>query len=92
MIRRESINDLLARDLFLAIDRWRRNANVSAGDDWLRMMIPMNMRRPSDALMPAADVVSTVFLDRRPRDFANPGSLLRAKFQLENERRKREGP
>jgi hypothetical protein len=43
----------------------------------LRMMVPMNLRREGDEHMPAADVVSCVFLDRRGRDFTDADRLLR---------------
>jgi hypothetical protein len=69
-------NDLLARDLFLALAEWRSRQN--AGDDqWLRMMVPMNLRRAEDRFLPAAGVVSSVFLDRRGPDFADADRLLR---------------
>ncbi len=70
-------NDLLARDLFLALAQWRRRQNVADDGRWLRMMIPMNLRTDADRLLPAADVVSSVFLDRRGPDFDDPDRLLR---------------
>ena len=70
-------NDLLARDLFLTLADWRLQRNVREDDDWLRMMVPINLRTPADRLLPAADVVSTVFLDRRTSDSADPDRLLR---------------
>ena len=51
--------------------------NVADDGQWLRMMIPMNLRTAADRLLPAADVVSSVFLDRRGPDFADPDRLLR---------------
>jgi hypothetical protein len=75
--RREvTTNDLLACDFFLALAEWRARQNA-ADDGWLRMMVPVSLRRESDAPMPAANVVSTVFLDRRGSDFADAGDLLR---------------
>jgi hypothetical protein len=73
-----SSNDILARDLFLALAEWRSRQNVPDDDNWLRMMIPMNLRTTDDRLLPAANVVSSVFLDRRKPDFANPGLLLQS--------------
>ena len=70
-------NDLLARDLFLAIAEWRMRQNIDDDGSWLRMMIPMNLRTADDRLMPAANMVSSVFLDRRGPDFADPDRLLR---------------
>jgi len=69
-------NDLLIRDVFVALAQWR--VRHGAGDDgaWLRMMVPMNLRSRADRLLPAANGVGSVFLDRRGRDFADPGQLL----------------
>ncbi|MDH3315003.1 MAG: condensation domain-containing protein [Betaproteobacteria bacterium] len=70
-----TVNDLLARDVFLALGEWR--ACHGAGDDaWLRVMVPINLRSARDRLLPAANVIGSVFLDRRSRDFADPGKLL----------------
>jgi hypothetical protein len=70
-------NDLLARDLFLALAEWRSRQNVRDNGQWLRMMVPMNLRTADDRLLPAADVVSSVFLDRRGPDFVDADQLLR---------------
>ena len=68
-------NDLLARDLFVAISEFRRRRDL-AEDDWLRLMVPMNLRKTADRHLPAANVVSSVFLDRRGVDANNPDELL----------------
>jgi NRPS condensation-like uncharacterized protein len=69
-------NDLMARDLFLALAEWRSRQGVVEEGQWLRMMVPMNLRRAEDYLMPAANVVSCVFLDRREAHFADADRLL----------------
>lgn len=71
-----SLNDLLARDLFLAIRNWRLERGFDAPADWLRLMVPINMRSAADAVMSAANVVSTVYLDRQPQDCLDPSALL----------------
>ena len=45
-------------------------------DAWLRMMVPVDLRTPGDRLLPAANMVGSVFLDRRGGDFADPAKLL----------------
>ena len=77
MRRGVTSNDLLACNLFLALDEWRARQNID-GDDgqWMRMMIPMNLRTVDDRLLPAANLVSSVFLDRRRPDFADADRLL----------------
>ncbi len=69
-------NDLLVRDLFLAVTRWRQKHGMGSPRDWLRFSIPMNLRRPEDGLMPMANSVSSVFLDRRPTDCTDANGLL----------------
>jgi hypothetical protein len=70
-----SLNSLLTRDLFLALARWRQQDGLS-DSAWLRLMMPINMRSPSDRCLPAANVVSTIFLDCRLSDELDAGALL----------------
>jgi hypothetical protein len=70
------LNDLLARDLFLALGEWRARHGAGDRHEWLRMMVPMNLRDASDRLLPAANVVSSVFLDRRGEDCDDANQLL----------------
>jgi NRPS condensation-like uncharacterized protein len=74
--RQVTLNDLLARDLFLALGEWRARQNVNGDGEWLRMMVPVNLRTVDDRLLPATNVVSSVFLDRRGSDFADADRLL----------------
>ena len=71
-----TVNDLLVRDLFLAISDVRRRAGRGQDDDWLRLSIPMNLRGQNDARCSASNFVSLIFLDRRPRDCVIPEDLL----------------
>jgi hypothetical protein len=68
-------NDLLARDLFVAMTNFRRRRDLP-DDDWLRLLVPINLRNVADRSLPAANVVSSVFLDRRGADTADRGQLL----------------
>jgi hypothetical protein len=72
-----TVNDLLCRDLFLALGDFRAKRELGDGSEWLRLSIPMNLRHRDDQQMSAANVVSMVFLDRRPPDFADGQALLR---------------
>ncbi|MFY0570120.1 condensation domain-containing protein [Archangium lansingense] len=70
-----TVNDLLLRDLFLALDRWNhRQAGVSRN---LRITMPTDLRQPGDESMPAANLLGYVFLDQRPRHLRDPASLLK---------------
>ena len=68
-------NDLLLRDLFLALHEWTLQHDPKSRKRVLRIMVPTNLRGPGDAAMPAADVVSMVFLDRRLHRFSSPRRL-----------------
>ena len=72
-----TLNDVLLRDLLLALCDWRARHSSGTDRDWLRLAVPMNLRTAADAELPAANVVSMVFIDRRPGDAADPASLLR---------------
>jgi hypothetical protein len=71
-----TVNDLLARDLYLALGQWRAQQGAGNDDEWMRVMIPMNLRSTQDKLLPAANMVGAVFLDRRGRDFGDARQLL----------------
>jgi len=72
-----TVNDLLARDLFLALADFRSRHGAPDERQWLRFSIPVNLRTAGDRRLPAANVVSMVFLDRRPDRFGSPGGLLK---------------
>lgn len=73
-----TVNDLLIRDLLLAIDAWNARHNPTACGSCLRVSVPVNLRRPSDAAMPATNVVSMVFVDRRVKASTNARRLLKS--------------
>ena len=70
-----SLNSLLARDLFVALNNWR-GRNGLPSDVCLRLMLPINMRTPADRRMPAANVVSTAYMDHCPEDCLDGEALL----------------
>jgi len=72
-----TVNDLLARDLFLALVQFRKRHSLGGPTDWLRLSVPVNLRRAADRKLSAANVVSMVFLDRRAPDCCDPERLLR---------------
>jgi hypothetical protein len=72
-----TVNDLLVRDLFLALGDWRSRHGQGTDRDWLRLSVPINLRTAADRRVPAANLVSMVFLDRRPAQFADPSRLLK---------------
>lgn len=73
-----TINDLLLRDLFLAVAEFRSARGIGGADDWLRLSVPMNLRSVGDRRLSAANVVSLVFPERQSADLADPDALLRS--------------
>ena len=69
-----SLNDLLLRDMFLAVNEWNKQAGVKPG--WLRVLMPTNLRLPRDEHMPAANMVSLSFITRHSRECRQPRELL----------------
>ena len=74
--RRVTLNDLLMRDWFLAVDAWKKRHCPGPAAGWLRLCVPVSLRTEEHRRLPAANVVSMAFVERRPKDLANPESLL----------------
>ena len=73
-----TVNDLLARDLFLAVAQWRQQNGFGQDNDWLRFSVPVNLRTQADERLSMANCMGMVFLDRRRRDLADPRQLLKS--------------
>jgi NRPS condensation-like uncharacterized protein len=69
-------NELLLRDLYLAVGAWRERKGVGHVGDWLRFSIPVNLRGSEQEKMPMANSISLLFLDVRMQDFTDRGCLL----------------
>lgn len=69
-----TVNDLLIRDCFLTLKRWRMRTGDQSG--WIRVAVPVNLRTRADRRLPAANKASLVFLDRLARHMADPQRLL----------------
>jgi hypothetical protein len=63
-----TLNDLLVRDLFLTLYDWNRAQKPDDPGGWLRIGIPINLRGREDVNLPAANLMSMVFLNQRARD------------------------
>ncbi len=73
-----TVNDLMLRDLFVAL-----HGHLVADDPRhlrriVRIMVPMNLRIPGDEATPAANLVSMTYLDRRPVRFSDSAKLLKS--------------
>ncbi|MGO9111616.1 MAG: WS/DGAT domain-containing protein [Thermoguttaceae bacterium] len=71
-------NDWLVRDFFVAVDDFRARHQVSAAGGWIRFSVPISLRQAADCHLPAANVVSMIFLDRNPAQIADPNGLLQS--------------
>ena len=64
-----TINDLFLCSTFEAMKNWQEQYHVTYRQSGhLRIAVPTNLRTAVDARMPAANIVSMVFLDRRPEN------------------------
>ncbi len=72
------VNDLLTRDLFLAINAWRSKNEPQQKKGWVRFFVPINHRVQADATLSAANIMSAVFLERHPGQLNDPELLLRS--------------
>jgi hypothetical protein len=72
-----TLNDLLVRDWFLAVNEWTTKRFSGSPGDWLRLCVPVSLRTEAHRGLSAANVVSMVYLDRRRKDLADPDRLLR---------------
>ena len=86
--RKVTVNDLLARDLFLALHDWRLRHGVKSKNEWLRFFVPINERTTDDEAQSAANIISAIFLERHPQHLTDPESLLQS-IQTEMQMHKR---
>jgi hypothetical protein len=73
-----TLNDLLLARLFSALDDWFAAHRPAARQQFLRVMVPTNLRTAADRQTPAANIVSLVNLDRRPARYADHRRLLKS--------------
>ena len=72
-----TLNDLLLRDLFLILSDWGAE-RAKTPEDSLCVCMPVNLRLPHEAPMPAANKVMLSFLYRSPADCADAQTLLQS--------------
>lgn len=64
---RVTVNDLLLRDFFLGLAGWNWEHEPDRHRQLVRIMVAFDLRTAADALLPAANVVGMVNLDRTAR-------------------------
>ncbi len=63
-----SVNDLLVLEMFQTIREWNRLCGRKDDRAWYRVGVPLSVRTPQDDHLPAANVLSFLFLTHRARD------------------------
>ncbi|NOY42968.1 MAG: hypothetical protein GXP26_14175 [Planctomycetes bacterium] len=74
--RETTVNNLLASCLFVALHQFRKQLGIAHHRRWIRLSIPINLRRPGAECSSAANCVSMIFLDRRPQAIEDEKGLL----------------
>ncbi|MEM9941076.1 MAG: hypothetical protein AAF939_05765 [Planctomycetota bacterium] len=76
---RVSLNTLLVRDLFIAVDAWqqKRNEEPDSPPGYVRMVIPINERDRAYRKQAACNHCTMISLDRTRQDIDAPEELLR---------------
>ena len=72
-----TINDLFLCATFFAMKNWRKQHVADKRRGYLRVAVPINLRTLADNRMPAANIVSMVFLDRIPEKIQDLESFYR---------------
>jgi NRPS condensation-like uncharacterized protein len=85
-----TVNDLILTDTFLACHEWRQLHTDQRSGQWLRIAVPVNLRTAQDRHLPAANIVSMVFLDRCGADFDDPSTLRRGLHHEMNHHKQRQ--
>ncbi len=71
-----TLNDMLIRDMFLAVDTWNEKFAKGRPGRWLRVTMPTSVRQRCHRNMPVANGISYAFLTRTRDDCQDPATLL----------------
>ena len=59
------LHHLFLRDALAGVGAWLKRRPDATPLGWIYMLVPVNLRRPSDLLLPAANLVGMVVIDRQ---------------------------
>ena len=76
-----TLNDLLLSAMFRALRDWNAELKPDADRDWYRIMAPVDLRGPQHDRLPAANLVSCVFVTQPGALCSDPRRLLNAVTQ-----------
>lgn len=72
-----TVNDLLLKDVFLAIQEFVECHRPTRTQHHKRVMVPVSLRASGDEHLPAANVVAMINVDRRPGRWADQKRMLK---------------
>jgi len=78
---RVTINDLFLCAAFFSIKKWWEQHVAEKKRGYFRIAVPVNLRTPADDRMPAANIVSMVFLDRTLAQIQDSQSLYQSVYR-----------
>ncbi len=70
------LHDLLIRDAHAAVGAWLITRPKASPLDWIYLLVPVNLRRPTDTALPAANLVGLVILARQLKALGRRERLL----------------
>lgn len=70
------LHDLLIRDAHAAVGAWLQTRPNPAPLAWIYLLVPVNLRRPADLALPAANLVGLVILARQLKTLGRRERLL----------------
>ena len=72
-----SLAELCMRDLQAAVGAWRQANGIGTPEEWVRLGMPLSLRRHAHGSWPAANIFSITIIDRQAKQLANRERLLR---------------
>ena len=71
------LNDLLTRELMLAIKSWQEQLTGQPWRGTMRIIVPFNLRAREDEAQPATNIVGVIPMDRGPLQLKHAGWLMK---------------
>ncbi len=79
-----SLNELVLRDIQVALGAWLQRHGPAAAEDWTRVLVPMNVGGARVGLQSSTNALGVVLIDRRVRSLGRRARLLhRAREDME---------
>lgn len=72
------LNDILLRDLLLALNKWNAGLPGKSRGKHIRILMPTSLRAEGDQRVPAANILGYTFITRHPKQLESPDELLKS--------------